>query len=171
MRKIPESEIWKPEPESIVSIYADKMDWVFSCCFADNFFVCFYISSLNQSHNKISFIHQNCPSLKKEEDGNPSDKSVRQDWKELHFLTGLWILSMCMFFLFTEQKIWIYCCLISYNCFNPVLFLLQESLNFGILLSQWRCSVGNGCSPHRMCQLCPSPQPSGRGTCHLCQDC
>lgn len=35
MRKIPESEIWKPEPESIVSIYADKMDWVFSCCFAD----------------------------------------------------------------------------------------------------------------------------------------
>lgn len=36
MRKIPDSEIWKPEPESIVSIYVDKMDWgFFSCCFAD----------------------------------------------------------------------------------------------------------------------------------------
>lgn len=29
MRKIPDSEIWKPEPESIVSIYVDKMDWDF----------------------------------------------------------------------------------------------------------------------------------------------
>lgn len=29
MRKIPDSEIWKPEPESVVSIYADKMDWGF----------------------------------------------------------------------------------------------------------------------------------------------
>lgn len=36
---------------------------------------------------------------------------------------------MCMFFPLTEQKIWIYCFLIGYSCFNPVLFLLQESLN------------------------------------------
>lgn len=29
MKKIPDSEIWKPEPESIVSIYIDKIDWGF----------------------------------------------------------------------------------------------------------------------------------------------
>lgn len=30
---------------------------------------------------------------------------------------------------FNWEKIWIYCFLIKYYCFNPVLFLLQESLN------------------------------------------